>query len=62
MAKWTASSFMLSAALIAAVSLVLIGVRVRPAAAQEGCNVDHPCPTPSAESVAFAKSDAGANL
>jgi hypothetical protein len=47
MAKCTASRLILSAMPIAAVSLVLIGVQVGPAAAQEVCNVDHPCPTPS---------------
>jgi hypothetical protein len=59
MAKSTICSFVLSAALTAATSLVLIGVQVVPAAAQSSvgcsvdhpcapiCNSDHPCPTPT---------------
>jgi len=49
MAKFTISTMIVSAALTAAVSLVLIGVQMAPAAAQVtgGCNVDHSCsPTP----------------
>jgi hypothetical protein len=47
MAKFMTCSFVLSAALTAALSLVLIEVQVRPAAAQKICNSDHPCPKPT---------------
>jgi hypothetical protein len=48
MAKFTISGMIVSAALTAAISLMLIGGQMAPAAAQvtADCNVDHPCSPP----------------
>jgi hypothetical protein len=59
MAKFTTRSFIVSAALTAAISLVLIELQVLPAAAAPGCNVDNVCPPPPPPPVTGADSSGG---